>query len=143
MTNDPINMLYFLSLLSYNAGEMPVGALIYKDGLILSTSQNYCERERSPIEHAEMLAIKIAIQRYSKWYIQGATIYCSLEPCLMCAGAIIESKIKNVIYCVSSRSSTREILESNGIFCREIYDKRFKDLIERFFREIRNKKRSI
>ncbi|HEM55797.1 MAG TPA: nucleoside deaminase [Thermodesulfobium narugense] len=140
MTNNIINMLYFLSFLSFNAGELPVGAILYKDGKILSMSQNFCERSKSPIEHAEILAIKNAIQRYNRWYIQGSTIYCSLEPCLMCAGAIIECKIKNVIFCVSSKYSTRYILESNNIFCREMFDERFKNLIDRFFKEIRNKK---
>lgn len=61
----------------------------------------------------------------------------------MCAGAIIECKIKNVIFCVSSKNSTRQILESNDIFCIEMFDERFRNLIERFFKEIRNKKKFI
>jgi tRNA(adenine34) deaminase len=140
LTENLINELYFLSLSSYNAKELPVGSIIYKEGQVISVSENLCERKKSPIEHAEISAIKIAIRNYGRWYLQGSTIYCSLEPCLMCAGAIIECNIKNVIFCVESKRPTREILESNGVFCRQFYDIRFKLLLERFFKYIRNKK---
>ncbi len=143
MTNNLIDELYILSLSSYNAGELPVGSIIYKEGDILSASENLCERKRSPIEHAEISAIKIALETYNRWQLQGSTIYCSLEPCLMCAGAIIECKIKNVIFCVESKKPTREILESNGVFCRQICDTRFNHLLERFFKNIRNRNSAI
>lgn len=143
MTNNLIDELYFLSISSYNAGELPVGSIIYKEGDVLSVSENLCERKKSPIEHAEMSAIKIAVQTYNRWRLQDSTIYCSLEPCLMCAGAIIECKIKNVIFCVESKKPTREILESNGVFCRQIDDTRFNNLLERFFKDIRNKNSAL
>ena len=143
MTNNLIDELYLLSISSYNAGELPVGSIIYKEGDILSVSENLCERKGSPIEHAEISAIKIAVETYNRWHLQGSTIYCSLEPCLMCAGAIIECKIKNVIFCVESKRPTREVLESNGVFCRQICDTRFNHLLERFFKNIRNKNSAL
>ena len=79
-------------------GEIPVGACIVRDGEILSVGYNTRESERDPLGHAEINAIRQACQRLGSWRLDGCVLYVTLEPCPMCAGAILNARIPRVYY---------------------------------------------
>jgi len=78
--------------------EIPVGAVIVKDGKIIARAFNRRDIDNSPFAHAEMLAILEASQKLGSWRLDGCTIYVTLEPCPMCAGAISQCRIKRLVY---------------------------------------------
>lgn len=78
--------------------EVPIAAMIVKNGQIISTGLNTREKEQSVFGHAEINAIKAANKVLNSWNLAGCTIYVSLEPCPMCAGAILQSHITEVIF---------------------------------------------
>ena len=93
-------MNYALSLAKRAAdiGDVPVGALIVKDGEIISEGYNLRENGGGAIAHAELLAIEEACRKLGTWRLSGCELYVTLEPCPMCAGAIINARIDKVIY---------------------------------------------
>lgn len=78
--------------------EVPVGALLVKDGQVLAEAYNRREQGNSVLAHAELLAIHEATQKLGTWRLEGCTLYASLEPCVMCAGAIVQARIPRVVY---------------------------------------------
>ena len=87
-----------LAELAYESGEIPVGAVIVKDSQIISEGYNLRETEKRSTAHAEIVAIEEACRRLGGWRLSGCTLYVTLEPCPMCAGAIINSRIDRVVY---------------------------------------------
>lgn len=79
-------------------GEIPVGAVIVKDGVIIGEGQNRRIEKKSAISHAEMEAITSACNAIGDWRLDGCTLYVTLEPCPMCTGAIIMSRISEVVF---------------------------------------------
>src|SRR4051795_8321925 len=79
-------------------GEVPVGALIVRDGKIVSQAFNLRETLHDPTAHAERLAITLAGRALGTWRLDGCTLYVTLEPCPMCAGAIVQARISRVVY---------------------------------------------
>ena len=81
-------------------GEIPVGALVVdrETGEILGTGRNRREADHSPTAHAEILAIEQAAKRRGSWRLSGCTLYVTLEPCPMCAGAIINARIDRLVF---------------------------------------------
>lgn len=77
-------------------GEVPVGAIIVKDNKIISRAHNLRENLNSPIAHAEILAIEEASRKLGSWRLNGCEIFVTLEPCPMCAGAILQSRISKL-----------------------------------------------
>jgi tRNA(adenine34) deaminase len=103
------------------AGEIPVGALVVdrETGEILGTGRNRREQDGSPTAHAEILAIEETAKRRRSWRLSGCTLYVTLEPCPMCAGAIVQSRIKRVVYGASNpkagcAGSVLNILDCSG-----------------------------
>jgi tRNA(adenine34) deaminase len=80
------------------AGEVPVGALVVIGTEVVSRAYNRREEWQDPTAHAELLAVRAAAARLGSWRLSGATLYVTLEPCIMCIGAIILSRISRVIY---------------------------------------------
>ena len=78
--------------------EVPVGALIVRDGQVIAEGFNQREKKFSVLSHAELEAIQIANQKLSSWRLIGCTLYVTLEPCLMCVGAIYQSRIDRVVF---------------------------------------------
>jgi tRNA(adenine34) deaminase len=78
--------------------EVPVGALIVREGKIIARAYNKRETKKSPTAHAELLAIENAAKKLGGWRLPGCTLYVTLEPCPMCAGAIINARIPTVVY---------------------------------------------
>ncbi|MDA8080880.1 MAG: tRNA adenosine(34) deaminase TadA [Actinomycetota bacterium] len=79
-------------------GEVPIGAICVYDGKIISRAHNARETSQDPTGHAEILAIRSASQARRSWRLSGCTLYVTLEPCLMCSGAIINSRIDRVVF---------------------------------------------
>lgn len=79
-------------------GEVPVGAVVVREGRIIGRGHNLREREQDPTSHAEMLAIREAARTLGSWRLEDCTLYVTLEPCPMCAGAIVLSRIQRVVY---------------------------------------------
>ena len=78
--------------------EVPIGAVIVLDGEVISVAHNLRETEQRSIAHAELLAIDEACKKLGTWRLEDATLYVTLEPCPMCAGGIVLSRIKRVVY---------------------------------------------
>lgn len=80
------------------AGEVPIGAVLVKDGKIISTGRNMRETRRNALLHAEIVAIDRGCKALGAWRLEGCTLYVTMEPCPMCAGAIINSRISRVVF---------------------------------------------
>ncbi len=80
------------------AGEVPVGCVVVRDGEILGRGRNRREEERSALAHAEIEAIREACAQLGDWRLEGCALYVTLEPCAMCAGAILNARIPTVVY---------------------------------------------
>lgn len=78
--------------------EVPIGAVIVYEGRIIGRGHNLRETSLDPTAHAEMIAIREASQRLGAWRLSGCTLYVTLEPCPMCAGAIVQSRIDRVVF---------------------------------------------
>lgn len=78
------------------AGEVPVGAVIVHDGRVISAARNRTEERKDPLAHAEMLAIQEALCAVGGWRLKNCDMYVTLEPCAMCAGAIVHARIRNL-----------------------------------------------
>jgi len=81
-----------------NHGDVPIGALIARDGELLAAAGNERELRREPTAHAEILAIRAAAEALGGWRLPGTTLYVTLEPCAMCAGAIVLARIPTVVF---------------------------------------------
>ncbi|MBQ6326019.1 MAG: nucleoside deaminase [Clostridia bacterium] len=84
--------------LASRAGEMPVGCVIARDGEILARAHNECEARRDATAHAELLAIRRASAAAGDWRLNRCTLYVTLEPCPMCAGAIVQARVGRLVY---------------------------------------------
>jgi tRNA(adenine34) deaminase len=78
--------------------EVPVGCVIVKDGAVIASGHNLRESERDPTAHAEMIAIRAAARAIGDHRLGGATAYVTLEPCAMCAGALVHARVDRVVY---------------------------------------------
>ena len=83
---------------AYTKGEVPVGAVIVKDGKVIATGYNKREKKQSALSHAEMEAINAACKKLGSWRLDDCEMYVTLEPCPMCTGAIINARIKTVVF---------------------------------------------
>ena len=130
-------------------GEVPIGAVIVKDDKIIAKAYNKRERKKNALYHAEILAINKACKKLKSWRLDNATIYVTLEPCPMCAGAISNARIKKLIYGASEKSSDQNFLElilsSTRLNHKTLYEKdepyeqQCSQLLKDFFKKIRKK----
>lgn len=84
--------------LAAGLGEVPIGAVVVAGGEVIGRGHNRREIDRDPLAHAELLALREAARRLPGWRLQGCTIYATLEPCPMCAGALVASRIDRLVY---------------------------------------------
>ena len=80
------------------ADEVPVGAIIVKDGKVISRGHNLREKSNDPTAHAEIVAIRKACKKFGSWRLVGCTMYVTIEPCSMCAGTLLWSRIDKIVY---------------------------------------------
>ncbi|MGM9949004.1 MAG: tRNA adenosine(34) deaminase TadA [Lysinibacillus sp.] len=79
-------------------GEVPIGAVIVHDGEVIASASNLRETTQNAVTHAELMAIQQACEKVGSWRLEETTLYVTLEPCPMCAGAILQSRIPRVVY---------------------------------------------
>ena len=80
------------------AGDVPVGAVLVRDGAVVASAGNRTARDRDPTAHAEMLVIRDAAESLDDWRLSGCTLYVTLDPCAMCAGAIVLARFDRVVF---------------------------------------------
>jgi tRNA(adenine34) deaminase len=79
-------------------GDVPVGAAVVKDGVVIARGRNARERDEDPTAHAEIVAIRRAAKKLGSWRLSGCTLYVTLEPCAMCAGAMVLARLPRLVY---------------------------------------------
>ncbi len=80
------------------SGDVPVGAVVVRDGVVIAEAGNARERLHDPTAHAEILALRAATELSASWHLEGCTLYVTLEPCAMCAGAIVLARVDRVVF---------------------------------------------
>ena len=93
-----MNGAYQEAIKAFDEGDVPVGAVIQKDGRIIGRGYNRMEKLLDATAHAEVLAIGAASSSLGAWRLDGCTIYVTLEPCIMCVGAILQARIESIVY---------------------------------------------
>lgn len=78
--------------------EVPIGAIIVQDQTIIVKKHNQCEHQANPLHHAEILSLNEAAQKLNRWRLNDCTLYVTLEPCPMCLGALMQARIKRVVF---------------------------------------------
>lgn len=140
MKNKFIEKIYDLAVESFNIDEIPVGAIIVKNNEIISVGINSRESNKSVVGHAEINAIESACRVIGDWRLDDCEMYVTLLPCMMCTGAIIESRIKKVYY-LRDRTNvcfkTAKYLNVDKIEDDEMEEKYLK-LLQLFFENKRN-----
>ena len=128
---------------AYDKLEIPVGAVIVKNGKIISRAHNLKETKQTAIAHAEILAIQKANKKLNNWRLADCDIYVTLEPCDMCMGAILSSRIKN-IYIGTLDPKKKEKIDINKY--KEEYDtnieygimqEKSEEILKNFFKDLR------
>ena len=139
--NDYIDKIIELAKRAYDSDDIPVGAIVVKNNEIIGTGFNTRNVNRSVIGHAEISAIEMACRYIGDWRLDGCTMYVTLLPCMMCTGAIIESRINKVYYLcdrTNLRFDSTKYLNMEKIDSVEKSEKYMK-LLQLFFENRRNK----
>ncbi len=127
-------------------GDVPVGAIVVKDGEVVGVGRNRREKDNNAVAHAEILAIEDACKTLSDWRLDGCELYVTLEPCPMCSGAIINARIKTVIFGAydtkaGSLGSVANFVNLPYAFTPEVYggicENECREILTEFFKGIR------
>ena len=132
--------------------EVPIGAVLVKDGKIIARAHNLMEKKQLPTAHAEILCIEKASKKLDSWRLDGTTLFVTVEPCAMCAGAIANARIKEVVFgafekksgCAESKYS---VLTDSGLnhvvsYIGGVKEEECAKLIKDYFRKKRMEKKS-
>ena len=135
---------------AFSAGEVPVGAVVVKDGKVIGRGRNRREEHQSVLGHAELEAMEQAAKVLGSWRLTGCTLYVTLEPCQMCAGAIIQSRMDRVVIAsmnpkAGCAGSVINLLEMDGFnhkaqVTRGILEEECSQMLSGFFKELREEK---
>ena len=138
-----------LARMAYEAGEVPVGAVVVKDGEIVGRGFNSTETDKDPTCHAEMKAIREAARNLGGWRLPGGSMYVTLEPCSMCAGAIVLARIEHLYIgtldpksgaCLSlANIPSDDRLNHQVELHTGILQQECSAILKEFFKELRNK----
>lgn len=135
--------------LAYQIGEVPVGAVVVKNGQVVGTGYNRRETDKNAVAHAELLAIDDACKRLGGWRLWECELYVTLEPCPMCAGAIINSRIKRLIYGASDKKagSVESVVRMFDLpynhkppYTAGVLEDECSQILKNFFKEMRSRK---
>lgn len=143
-----MNMAIREAIKAYRLGEVPVGAVVVKDGEVISKAFNETITMTDASSHAEIIAIRRACEKLENYRLIGCDLYVTLEPCMMCLGAILEARIKNLYIglldykkgaCISKMQLHNSSLSYHklNVFYEE--SKIYKFLLQNFFKTLRNK----
>ncbi len=132
---------------AYALGEVPIGCVIVNEGKIIGRGYNRRNTDKSTLSHAEITAIKKASKKMGDWRLEGCTLYVTLEPCQMCAGAIVQARIDEVVMgsmnpkagCGGSILNLLEMPEFNHQVkvARGIMEEECSQMLTNFFKELR------
>lgn len=122
---------------AYKHNEVPVGAVIIQNGKIISKAYNKKEKTKNAIKHAEILAISQACKKLKRWRLDDCDLYVTMEPCMMCCGAIEQSRIKKIVYGIKNENYGCTSKLNNVKIISQICENECKDLIQSFFKNIR------
>jgi len=134
---------------AYLIDEIPVGCVIVYNDKIIARAYNKREKNQQAVDHAEIIAIKKASKKLGSWRLDDCKMYITLEPCIMCSGAIIQSKIKEVIYgaydyrfgCHKSITNVFDLKFNHNVNIKGgVLEKECSDIIKKFFQELRERK---
>lgn len=151
-----MNNVYYMNLAlkeakkAYLKGDVPVGCVIVKNGEVIAKAHNTRQSKNDTMGHAEINAIRKACKKLNAWILEDATIYVTLEPCLMCAGAILNARISNLVYATEepkfgSVESVANVLDNDKYnhkvkIEKGVLKEESSNLLKTFFKELRNKK---
>ena len=134
-------------------GEVPIGCVIEYQGKIIGRGYNRRTTDKSTLAHAEIIAIKKACKKMGDWRLEDCTMYVTLEPCQMCSGAIVQSRMKKVVIgCMNPKAgcagSVLNLFHVPGLnhrvdFTKNVLEKECSDLLQEFFRELRKNGKKI
>ncbi len=133
---------------AYRCGEVPIGAVIVKDGKVVASGRNMREKSNNALHHAELIAIDRACKKLGAWRLLDCTLYVTMEPCPMCAGAIVNSRIKRVVFgcydqkagaCGSVFDLSQYPLNHKYEICGGIMEKECAGILSDFFKELRKR----
>lgn len=132
------------------AREVPVGAVVVKEGRVLGRGHNRTEKDRSALKHAEMEALRSAAKKLGGWRLENCDLYVTLEPCTMCAGAIVLSRIRRLVFGARDPKagavvSTARVLENPALNHRVqveggVLEAPCSQILSSFFKELRTAK---
>lgn len=129
---------------AYDLGECPIGAVVVQNDQVIAKAHNLRENKEDPLGHAEILAIKKASRKLGVWRLDGCEMYVTLEPCLMCAGAIINSRISQVYFGAEDvrNGAVKNNLDTFNTFTHKpqytyIYTEECRNLLTNFFKDLR------
>ena len=134
---------------AYDLGESPIGAVIVKDGSIIARAHNLRQTKQDATLHAEMVCISKACRKLSAWHLFDCDLYVTLEPCYMCAGAIIQSHIRHVYFgaydpkggAVTSQNHLFDLPHNHHVeYTGGILEEDCSKLLKDFFRDLRKSK---
>ena len=127
---------------AYKKDEVPIGCVAVKDEKIIARAHNLRETNKDPLAHAEILCLKKAAKKLGGWHLNDVALFITLEPCSMCAGAIIHARIRNVVYGAKSKDSgAARLLKKNNVKVKSgILKDECGKIVSEFFRELRKKK---
>lgn len=138
---------------AWEMDEVPIGAIVVYKGEVIGRGHNLRENDQDPIAHAEMIAIQEAAKYMKSWRLEETTLYATLEPCVMCSGAIVMSRIPHVVYgatdpkggCSGSLMNLIEDTRFNhrATVERGILEQECGEMLRTFFREKRSLKKQI
>ena len=122
---------------AYKYEEVPVGAVIVKNNKIISKAYNKKEKTKNVTKHAEIIAISKACKKIKNWRLDDCEIYVTMEPCMMCSGAIEQARIKKIIYGVKNDNYGSTNLLKNVEIISQVCEKQCKNLVQSFFQKRR------
>lgn len=135
---------------AYQKDEVPVGCVIVYQDQVLAKAYNQRKKTNSIFGHAEILAMKKASKKMNSWILEGCTMYVTLEPCLMCTGAIFQSRINRVVFATEEPKfgvlgSVMDISECKGfnhqiVITKGVLKEESSQLLKSFFQELRKKR---
>ena len=143
-----MNIALKLAKRALDRNEVPIGAvLVDQNGKILGRGYNRVEAKKNQIEHAEIIAINKACKKIADWRLDGATLYVTLEPCIMCFGLIYISRIKRIVFGAKSEfvGSCLQILKNNEYYIKNLIiegglkEQESLDILRLFFKKLRKK----
>lgn len=139
--HDNIDFIIKESLISLDYKDVPIGAIIVKDGKIISSAYNTREKDQNVLGHAEINAIIDAQKKLNNWNLNGCDLYVSLKPCSMCSEIIKQSRISNVYYLVDKPEEKKEFYKTNfNKINNHLKEQEYLSILSNFFKELREKK---